>query len=133
MDRKLKIHAIVLVVLVLWTMFAWDSTKSDPEGDARESNQEATTEDAYDPYAELRRGREDERGFAEMVKVGVPLLLTMVYAGFLGVFYVLPMFVDRVGEEMMGSNAEVEKDPLYDARAAVASGGGSEYFAGGLR
>jgi hypothetical protein len=54
--------------------------------------------------------------------VGVPLFIAIVYGGILTVLYILPMFVDKLGEEMMGSSAEVEGDPLDDARAAVAEG-----------
>ena len=125
MNRKLTIHAVILGVLVLWTMFAWSSSKSDAAA-AKAAAEEAVSDGAFDPYAELRANSDPDPGVGGMIKVGVPLLITMLYGGILTALYILPMFVDRIGEEMMGSTAEVERDPLDDARAAVAEGEYSE-------
>jgi hypothetical protein len=46
----------------------------------------------------------------------------VIYGGVLTILYVLPVLVDKVSEEMMGSTAEVDDDPLDEARAAVTEG-----------
>ena len=66
--------------------------------------------------------RIDQDAAEGMVKVGIPLLVTVIYGGVLTILYVLPVLVDKVSEEMMGSTAEVDDDPLDEARAAVAEG-----------
>lgn len=105
---------------MLYTFVAWTSTQADSAA-AEKAREEASSEDA-DPYEDLRFAEEGDGTTGAMVKVGVPLFLTVIYGGILTVLYVLPMFVDRLSQEMMGSTAEVDDDPLNDARAAVAAG-----------
>ncbi|MCX8237769.1 MAG: hypothetical protein OSB05_03020 [Akkermansiaceae bacterium] len=121
MSKKLIVHLCILGALILYTMVAWNTSKNEGEAAEKVREEEKANRD-YDPYEEVKLAEEGENSTEAMAKVGVPLLISMIYAGILVVFYVLPSLVDRVGEEMMGSTAEVEKDPLDEARSAVAVG-----------
>ncbi|YCM44002.1 hypothetical protein V2O64_22075 [Verrucomicrobiaceae bacterium 227] len=114
MNKKLIIHLSILGVLILYTMSAWSSIKQ-AERDAEIAAEESLEEGYITGISE-----ESEQSADSMMKVGVPLLITMIYAGVLTVIYVLPMFVDRMSEELMGSTEEVGDDPRVAARAAVA-------------
>lgn len=119
------IHAVVLGVLVLYTIFAWNSSQREAV-EAEKAAEEAFLEGGQGLYPELRGVEQKGGSFSGMVKVGVPMLMTVIYGGVLTVLYILPMFVDKLGEEIMGSSAEVEDDPRVEARAAVAAGDYSE-------
>ncbi|MDG2399605.1 MAG: hypothetical protein P8M04_03435 [Akkermansiaceae bacterium] len=121
MSRLGKIHCAVLGVLIIYTFIAWAGVKRD-ESNIKEAAKEASENGQSDPWAEVKLG-EDRQNVAEgMVKVGIPLLVTVIYGGILTILYVLPVLVDKVSEEMMGSTAEVDDDPLDEARAAVTEG-----------
>lgn len=49
-------------------------------------------------------------------------LITGIYLGVIFVLYLLPTMVQTATDSVLGSNAEIENDPLHDARAAVARG-----------
>jgi len=111
----------VLGVLIIYTFIAWAGVKRD-ESNIKEAAKEASENGQSDPWAEVKLG-DDRQNVAEgMVKVGIPLLVTVIYGGILSILYVLPVLVDKVSEEMMGSTAEVDDDPLDEARAAVTEG-----------
>ena len=111
----------MLGVLIIYTFIAWAGVKRD-ESNIKEAAKEASENGQSDPWAEVKLG-EDRQNVAEgMVKVGIPLLVTVIYGGILTILYVLPVLVDKVSEEMMGSTAEVDDDPLDEARAAVTEG-----------
>lgn len=119
--RKLQVHALVMLSLIIFTYVAWNA--SEKEILEREmAADDIAMNGEWDPYAEVRLAEADDGGVAVMLKVGVPLFITMIYGGILSVVYLLPMFVDKLGDEVMGSSAEVEVDPLQEARAAVAAG-----------
>ena len=121
MSRLGKIHCAVLGVLIIYTFIAWAGVKRD-ESNIKEAAKEASENGQSDPWAEVKLG-DDRQNVAEgMVKVGIPLLVTVIYGGILSILYVLPVLVDKVSEEMMGSTAEVDDDPLDEARAAVTEG-----------
>ena len=113
MEKKLIVHLSILGVLILYTMFAWTGSKQD-QLDAEKAAEENLEEGYITGISP-----ENEQTADSMMKVGVPLLITMIYAGVLTVIYVLPMFVDRMSEELMGSSEEVGEDPLAGAREAV--------------
>lgn len=125
MSKKLIVHLCILGALILYTIFAWSSSKKAEEA-AEKAREEAKANSDYDPYEEVKLAEEGDNSTESMVKVGVPLLVTVIYGGVLVVLFVLPSLVDKVGEEMMGSTAEVDEDPLDEARAAVAEGDYSE-------
>jgi len=116
MNKKLIVHLAILGVLILYTMLAWSSSTQDQLNaeKAAEGNREEEYITGLSP--------ENEQTAGSMMKVGVPLMITMIYGGVLAVIYVLPMFVDRMSEELMGSSEEVGEDLLAGARAAVSEG-----------
>lgn len=120
-NKKLIVHLCLLGALVLYTMFAWSSAKTEA-ADAEKAAEEAFINGDIDPYEEVKLAEKGGNSAGTMARVGVPLFIAIVYGGILTVLYVLPMFVDKLGEELMGSSAEVDDDPLRDARAAVAAG-----------
>ncbi|MGE9267562.1 MAG: tetratricopeptide repeat protein [Verrucomicrobiales bacterium] len=114
MSKKTTIHVAILAILVCITLIVWqkaESEKSRRLAEKREDEMEIL----------LDRSEAVEEGNV-MVKVAVPMVITVAYAGFLVVVYVLPYFVDRFTEEALGSTEEVEDDPLHDARAYTAQG-----------
>jgi hypothetical protein len=121
MSRSGKIHCGVLSVLIIYTFIAWAGVKRD-EDSLREAKKEASENGQSDPWSEVKFGENRQGAVEGMVKVGIPLLVTVIYGGILTILYVLPVLVDKVSEEMMGSTAEVDDDPLDEARAAVAKG-----------
>ncbi len=120
-NKKLFMHAVILTLLVSYTIFAWNSSKREA-AEAERAAEEAFMNSDIDPYAEVKLAEGGNVETSAMLKVGAPMLISIIYGGVLAVLYVLPMFVDKIGEEVMGSSAEVEDDPLDEARAAVAAG-----------
>ncbi|MDB4354196.1 hypothetical protein N9Z02_02720 [Akkermansiaceae bacterium] len=120
MNSKLLIHLCVLLVLICVTFISYSSAKSDPSIPVGE--EQAYDEDYDEDYDDVAVVEEKDETVDVMMATALPLLITVIYAGFLVVTYVLPAFVDKMSEEMYGSSAEVEDDPLHDARAAVAQG-----------
>lgn len=124
MNKKLLIHLCVLLVLICITFIAYNNAKAPDKDEKKEMTDEEYYEDEYvDDYAIANNyGAEEDNTADVMMAVALPGLLTVGYIGFLVMAYVLPNFVDKMSEEMYGSTAEVEDDPLHDARAAVAQG-----------
>lgn len=120
MSKLGKIHCAVLGILITYTFIAWAGVKRD-EDNLRRAEKEASENGQSDPWAEVNFGENRQHAAEGMVKVGIPLLVTVIYGGILTVLYVLPVIVDKLSEEMMGSTAEVDEDPLDEARAAVAA------------
>jgi len=120
MNPKLLIHLSILLVLICFTFFKYTGAKRALE------TPPVTEEQAYDEdYDDGYAGTDstgDDNATDVMLATAFPLILTMIYAGFLVVTYLLPSAVDKMSEEMYGSTAEVEDDPLHDARAAFAQG-----------
>ena len=121
MSKKAMVHLGILGALIIYTMFAWHHVKSSRE-DAKEAAKEARENGTNDPWEDLKQAEGSSELAEDMIKVGIPLLVAVIYAGVLAVLYVLPSMVDRVSEEMMGSTAEVDDDPLDEARDAVEEG-----------
>lgn len=115
MNKKLLIHLSILGALILYTLSAWSGAKK-AEAELEKKADEELAEEGYITGI----SEESEQTADSMVKVGVPMFITMIYGGVLVVIYVLPMFVDRMSEELMGSSEEVGDDPLVQAKAAVA-------------
>jgi len=57
------------------------------------------------------------------------LIITTVYLGAMFIIYLLPAITDKATNAVLGSNEEVEPDPLRDARAAQARGDYDEAIA----
>lgn len=124
MNPKLLIHLGILLVLICITLITYNNASA-PDQDERGKGTEEEYVDEYetDDYAIADNyGAEEDKTADIMMAVALPMLITAVYIGFLVMTYLLPAFVDKMSEEMYGSTAEVEDDPLHDARAAVAQG-----------
>jgi len=123
MDRKLLIHLCVLVVLICITIMVWSANGPESAEEAKE-RQELAEEEEYedDDWADTKISEERKEDSDQMMATALPLIITVGYAGFLVVAYLLPSFVNKMSEEMYGSTAEVEDDPLHDARTAFAQG-----------
>ncbi|MGC6427633.1 MAG: tetratricopeptide repeat protein [Akkermansiaceae bacterium] len=124
MSPKVLIHLSILLVLICSTLITYHNA-SQPDEDQQLKDGEEEYVDEYDneDYASAENlGDEEDKTADIMLAVALPMLLTAAYIGFLVMTYVLPSFVDKMSEEMYGSTAEVEDDPLHDARAAVAQG-----------
>ncbi len=123
MDRKLLIHLCILFVLICITIFVWNANNSSSDDSSQTSQDEYVEEEYEDDHwadTNIKDERKDEAN--AMVATAVPLFLTVIYAGFLTVAFFLPAMVNRMSEEMYGSTAEVEDDPMHDARTAFAQG-----------
>lgn len=124
MDRKLIIHLSVLVLLACFTFFVWSSKQTSKEEAAEKERQELIEEEEYEDeeWDDIALTKEQDDTADAMMATAIPLFITVIYAGFLVIAYLLPAFVDRMSEEMYGSTQEVEDDPLHDARTAFAQG-----------
>lgn len=118
MSKKAIIHCGVLGAMILYTIIAWNQVQSS-EKRAKEVAKEARERGEIDPWVDASDGLTGSEAAKGMIKVGIPLILSVIYGGVLTVIYILPVVVDKVGEEMMGSTAEVDDDPLAEARLAV--------------
>lgn len=120
MSRKAIIHLCIFVALVCLTAIVWIQTAEQP----------APVDDGTVEYTENLLGervpveqREEGLGDAARVLIrGVVFLVMALYAAGMFLVYVLPAFVNQATREMYGSGAEVEDDPLHDARALFAQG-----------
>ena len=128
MSKLGRIHCAVLSGLIIYTFIAWSGVKRD-EISLKEAGQEASENGQSDAWAEVKFGENRKDAAEGMLKVGIPLLVTVIYGGILTVLYVLPVLADKISEEIMGSTAEVDYDPLDEARSAVAEGEYSDAIA----
>ena len=122
MSKKLLIHLGILLVMVLVTIGSWVRASAKAE-QAKKDAEEAYM---YDDYADTYIDGERDRTGDVMMATGIPFMITVVYAGILGVIYLLPAVVGKMSEGVYGSGAEVDKDEakdeMHDARAAFAKG-----------
>jgi len=115
MDRKLLGHLLIFGVLVLYTFSAWRGAKK-AEHEAEQKAQEELVEDGYLTGIAAERDQTAD----SMLSVGAPFMITVVYGGVLVVLYLLPMVVDRMSQELIGSTEQVEQDALSIAKEALA-------------
>ena len=94
MSKLGKVHCILLSVLIIYTFIAWEGVKRD-ERSLREAEKEASENGQPDPWSEVKSGENRQDAAEGMVKVGIPLLVTVIYGGILTVLYVLPVLVDK--------------------------------------
>lgn len=113
MSKKGIIHLSILAILVCITLIRWQIAENE------KARILALPQDELEMILDTRESKADGK---VMMAVALPMLLTMAYAGFLTVVYVMPAVVDRFTQEVLGSSEEVEDDPLREARAALAQG-----------
>jgi len=118
MNRKFLIHMTVLLVMIIVTVGSWAGANAKAEQAKKDA------EEAYlnDEYAETYIGDEADRTGDVMIATAVPFMITVLYAGILGVIYFLPAAAEKVSEEVYGSTEEIDEDGMHDARAAFATG-----------
>ncbi|MDB4544433.1 tetratricopeptide repeat protein [Akkermansiaceae bacterium] len=116
MNKKLLIHMGILLVMILITIGSWSRANATAEQAKKDA------EEAYmnDDYAETHY-KDDHTGDV-MIATAIPFMITVLYAGVLGVIYFLPAAVEKVSEEVYGSTEEIDEDGMHDARAAFAKG-----------
>ena len=92
MNRKFLIHMTVLLVMTIVTVVSWAGANAKAEQAKKDA------EEAYlnDEYAETYIGDEANRTGNVMIATAVPFMITVLYAGILGVIYFLPAAADKV-------------------------------------
>lgn len=120
MNKKVIIHGCLFGALLIYTWVAWTRFES------LEREREKRGTDLWEEIEHVGSRAETASG---MFHVAVPLLLTTIYGTALVLIYGLPALVEKVTDEMMGSTAEVDPDPLQEARDAVADGEYSDAIA----
>lgn len=113
MSKKGIIHLSILAILICVTLLVWQNAESE------KARVLALPADEMDMILDTRESREEGR---VMMRVAIPMILTVAYAGFLTVAYVMPEIVDRFTQEALGSTEEMEEDSFRDARSALAQG-----------
>jgi len=122
MDKKLLIHICILLVLAGITFLTWSANNPDTKEPPKTAQEEEYYDEDDDPWADTQVKKETKDEAGALFATAIPLFLTMGYAAFLVITYILPSFVDSMSEEMYGSTAVVEDDPMHDARTAFAQG-----------
>ena len=114
MSKAFIIHLVVIASLMGGTFFAWQANE------AKKAARSSHSDDAAEEFIRERDGMfEEAQG---MGMVAIPLGLTVLYAGFVTVVYLLPAVADRFTQETLGSTEEVEEDDMREARSAFAQG-----------
>lgn len=115
LSMKLIVHLVILGLLLGVTIVSWKGSQ-----EAAEKAEQLAEERAISGEVDFLDSFGTSRDSADaMIKVGLPLLATVIYAGVLTIIYVLPTVVDHVSEELIGSSERVGDDPRIKARAAI--------------
>lgn len=112
MNKKVLIHGCLLGALMIYTFIAWNGYENAQEAKERRERE------SDDRWAQTEVAESRAETASGMIKVAVPLLATAIYGAILAVMYGLPALAGKVTEGMMGSTAEVDVDPMNEARAA---------------
>lgn len=120
MSRKAIIHLCIFIVLICLTTIVWLQTAEQPPPAEGEE-----IEWVENKFGELVPAQTEDEGLGDAARVlfrGLMFLVLGLYAAGMFVTYILPEIVNTATREMYGSGAEVEDDPLHDARALFAQG-----------
>jgi tetratricopeptide (TPR) repeat protein len=121
MSRKLLIHLCVFVALVCLTAVVWIQT-GEQAPTPQDPEEVEMTENLM---GDLVPVEPEASGLADGARIlirGLVFLLLGLYGAFMFITFALPNLVHRATQEMYGSGAEVETDPMHDARALFAQG-----------
>ena len=118
MNKKFLIHMMILLVMIIVTIGSWARANAKAEQEKKDAEEAFVNDD----YAETYIGDEADRTGNVMIATALPFMITVLYAGILGVTYFLPAAVEKVSEEVYGSTEEIDEDGMHDARAAFAKG-----------
>lgn len=122
MNRKAIIHLCIFTALACLTVIIWIQTAEEPEVPVNEEEVELV-ENLMGEW--VPADQEEESGLGgsgRMLIRGFMFLTVGLYGAAMFIVYGLPNLVHRATHEMYGSGAEVEDDPLHDARAMFAQG-----------
>lgn len=122
MNRKAIIHLCIFTALACLALIVWLQTAEKPAPPVDEENVELV-ENLFGEWVPVDQEEEGSLGSSgQMLIRGIMFLAIGLYAAGMFVVYGLPMLVHRATAEMYGSGAQVEDDPLHDARAMFAQG-----------
>lgn len=122
MSRKVIIHLCVFVALLCLAAVVWIQT-GEKDSKLVDPNKVEMKENLMGEWVPVNS--KPEGGLADGAKVlvrGLIFLAVGLYSAFMFIAFVLPALVHRATQEMYGSGAEVETDPMHDARALFAQG-----------
>jgi hypothetical protein len=113
MSKKMVVHGLLLGGLLVYTVIAWY--------EFTEAQQKLATLEAENgsDWVGLDLAESRAETATGMIKVAAPFLVLAIYSGILTVIYALPVLVGKISEGMMGSTAEVDPDPMQEARDLI--------------
>lgn len=114
MNKKLLAHLAVFAGLIIWTWTVWERT-APPEVTDEDYVELDEWGNPWDPNEKVP----EDNAAGRMTAVLLPFALTVGYAGFLGVFYLLPALGSGISQGMMGSNTEPVESLSSRARRAA--------------
>lgn len=123
MSRKVIIHLCIFVALLCLAAVLWIQTGEKADAVPDDPTQIEMKENLMGELVPVNVGTKG--GLADGAKVlirGMIFLVVGLYGAFMFIAFVLPALVHRATQEMYGSGAEVETDPMHDARALFAQG-----------
>jgi tetratricopeptide (TPR) repeat protein len=122
MSRKAIIHLCIFIALSCLTLIVWTSTAEKPAPPVEDGEVEMV-ENLMGELVPKNQPQEEGLGAAGRVLIrGIMFLVLGLYGAAMFIGYILPNVVNRAAGEMYGSGAQVEDDPLHDARALFAQG-----------
>lgn len=122
MTRKAIINLCVFIALACLTAIIWQQTAEKPKPPVDPDKVEYK-ETLMGELVPVDQAEEEGLGGAGQVLIrGIMFLVLGLYAAAMFIGFVLPNLVTRATREMYGSGAEVEDDPLHDARSMYAQG-----------
>ena len=89
---------MILLVMIIVTIGSWARANAKAE----QAKKDAEEVFVNDDYAETYIGDEADRTGNVMIATALPFMITVLYAGILGVTYFLPAAVEKVSEEVYG-------------------------------
>lgn len=122
MNRKVLIHLCIFIALACLAVIVWIQTAEKPAPPANDPNIEYE-ENLYGDMVPVNQEEEEGVGGAGRIFIrGIVVIIFALYAAGMFIVYVLPGLANQATREMYGSGAEIEDDPLHDARALFAQG-----------
>lgn len=123
MNQKGIIHLCIFIALACLGTIVWIQTAEKPAPPVDPNEEVEMVENLLGELVPAEAKKEEGLGGAGRVLIrGIMFLVIGLYAAAMFIAYILPNVVNRATREMYGSGAEIENDPLHDARALFAQG-----------